>query len=203
VNKFVGALSVQTTVQYALSPKLGNFCLSLPGGLGFYVSGLTCLMYLHPKTEVLICLCNSGAHPMPIRFTEWSQKLRCWNDNNNDDDDDDNDDHAIRHTITTMIMPLWHHYRCCSMSNVELQRLFGTGNCSTIMVKLSKTPPSAGSYYQQLDQKCLPACTIIRTAKITLPHHFALLLNIYYPSRCIYPSLRWRPKQSLLSLPAW
>jgi hypothetical protein len=61
---------------------------------------------------------ESGARPMRIRQTEWSQKLR----NNNDDDnkDDDNTMNAIWHALTTMMMPFWHHYRCCSMLNVKL-----------------------------------------------------------------------------------
>jgi hypothetical protein len=67
---------------------------------------------------------ESDARPMRIRWTEWSQKLR----NNNDDDnnDDDNTINVIWHALTTMMMPVWHHYRCCSMPNVELPRLIRT-----------------------------------------------------------------------------
>jgi hypothetical protein len=50
-----------------------------------------------------------------------SLRLPC--PHNNNDDDDNNDDgntiNAIRHALTTMMMPFWHHYRCCSMPTVE------------------------------------------------------------------------------------
>jgi hypothetical protein len=62
---------------------------------------------------------------MRIRGTEWSQKLR--NNNHNDNNnDDDNTINAIWHALTTMMIPVWHHYRCCSMPNVELPKLIRT-----------------------------------------------------------------------------
>ena len=67
---------------------------------------------------------ESDARPMRIQWTEWSQKLR--NNDDNDNNDDDNTIYVIWYALTTMMMPVWHQYRCCSMPNVELPHLVRT-----------------------------------------------------------------------------
>ncbi len=94
---------------------------------------------------------ESDARPMRIRWAEWSQKLR--NNNDNGNNDDDNTMNAIWHALTTMMMPFWHHYRCCSMPNVELPQL--------IMTYHTNSQPKAGILV-----------TLVYTTQWKVPHWY-------------------------------